>query len=294
MKLKIKYLIIIVIVLLAIIFICLSTKNSTFIKTTEPLQPKENESTILIIDNATENVTEEATEAENNTSRSNEYYKELYSPANKTITIDGYTLDYIDGAPSSVYTDIINAKEKEQLMAKEETTIEDNQTNDNYDESYSDNDDNYDDYDETNYNDTYIETDMLEYIENDVTEEEISESIDDFDYSQLYCHNNSGDDLDGQLTAYLGVYYYGDQKETYYNLPMGQVVENAHNAGIEGEYWIRDDGCKMLGDYIMIAANQDVHPYGSIVDTSLGQGIVVDTGGFAYYNSTQVDIATDW
>ena len=99
---------------------------------------------------------------------------------------------------------------------------------------------------------------------------------------------------EGSLTAFSGVNYYGEQKETYYNLPMDQVVANAHNAGIEGEYWVREDGCKMLGDYVMIAANQSVHPYGTVVDTSLGQGIVVDTGSFAIGNPTAVDIATDW
>ena len=102
-------------------------------------------------------------------------------------------------------------------------------------------------------------------------------------------------DPDGSvLTPEGGVNYYFDQKETYYNLNMDTVVAIAHDQGIEGEYWIRDDGCKMLGDYIMIAANRNVHPQGSIVPTSLGLGIVVDTGGFADWNATQVDIAVNW
>ena len=96
------------------------------------------------------------------------------------------------------------------------------------------------------------------------------------------------------LTKSGGVNYYGEQKETYYNLNMNGVVNNAQNAGIEGEYWVRDDGTKMYGDYIIVAANQEVYPYGSTVETSLGTGIVLDTGGFAAGNPTQVDIATDW
>lgn len=96
------------------------------------------------------------------------------------------------------------------------------------------------------------------------------------------------------LTPMGGVYYFGSQKETYYNLDMSSVVEIAHNNGIEGEYYIREDGCKMLGDYIMIAANQNIHPYGSLVETSLGTGIVVDTGGFAVNNPLQIDIAVSW
>lgn len=96
------------------------------------------------------------------------------------------------------------------------------------------------------------------------------------------------------LTASGGVNYYGDQKETYYNLNMNNVVNNAQNAGIEGDYWVRDDGVKMYGEYVIVAANQEVHPYGTTVDTSLGEGIVLDTGSFANGNPTQVDIATDW
>lgn len=101
----------------------------------------------------------------------------------------------------------------------------------------------------------------------------------------------------GGLTPRGGVNYFGEdgeQKETYYNLPMGGVVGYAQAAGIEGEYWVREDGCKMFGDYVIIAANQEVHPYGSVVETSLGPGIVLDTGSFAAGNPYQVDVATDW
>lgn len=98
----------------------------------------------------------------------------------------------------------------------------------------------------------------------------------------------------GCLTPEGGVYWFGDQKETYYNLPMDVIVSIAESNGIEGEYWIRDDGCKMLGDYIILACNRSVHPYGSIVETSLGYGISLDTGGFAESNPYQVDIAVNW
>lgn len=59
-------------------------------------------------------------------------------------------------------------------------------------------------------------------------------------------------------------------------------------------YWVRDDGAKMFGNYIMIAANLELRPRGTIVDTSLGTGIVCDTGGFAKDNPTQIDIAVNW
>lgn len=98
----------------------------------------------------------------------------------------------------------------------------------------------------------------------------------------------------GCLTPSGGVYYYGDQKETYYNLPMDGVIQQARNFGIEGEYWVREDGVKMYGDYVICACNRDVHPMGSLVETSLGTGISLDTGGFAAGNPNQCDIATSW
>ena len=96
------------------------------------------------------------------------------------------------------------------------------------------------------------------------------------------------------LTASSGVNYFGNQKETYYNLDMSGCIQIMRDMGNTDEYWIRDDGCKMLGDYIMVAANLNVHPRGSLVETSLGTGIVVDTGGFAESDPYQVDIAVTW
>ena len=96
------------------------------------------------------------------------------------------------------------------------------------------------------------------------------------------------------LNSYAGTVQGPSGKETYYNLPMGGVVQIMQNMGYDCEYWVRDDGCKMYGDYIMCAANLSVHPRGSLVETSLGTAIVCDTGGFAYNNSTQLDIATNW
>lgn len=83
-------------------------------------------------------------------------------------------------------------------------------------------------------------------------------------------------------------------KETYYNLSMNRIVEIMHDKGFEGEYWVRDDGCKMFGDYIMVAADFNTRPRGTLIETSLGTGIVCDTGTFAKTNPTQLDIATNW
>lgn len=100
------------------------------------------------------------------------------------------------------------------------------------------------------------------------------------------------------LTPQSGVNWFNDgvaiHKETYYNLNMNKIVATAQARGIPGFYWERPDGCKMYGDYIIVAANQNKHPYGSIVLTSRGSGIVLDTGGFAKKNPEQYDLAVNW
>lgn len=85
--------------------------------------------------------------------------------------------------------------------------------------------------------------------------------------------------------------------ETYYNLPMEGVIRNMRNLGFDEvnyPYSVRADGVKTLGGYVMVAANLAIRPKGTIVATSLGAGIVCDTGGFALTNPTQLDIAVAW
>ena len=96
------------------------------------------------------------------------------------------------------------------------------------------------------------------------------------------------------LNAFNGTVQGPSGKETYYNLDMSGIVDIMRSMGNDDEYWVREDGCKMLGDYIMCAANLDVHPRGSLVESSLGTCIVCDTGGFAYANPNQLDIAVTW
>ncbi len=100
---------------------------------------------------------------------------------------------------------------------------------------------------------------------------------------------------DGKLNSFNGVYYGPSGKETYYNLNMSTVVSYMREQGNNDTYWVREDGAKMLGDYVMVAADLSTYSKGDIVDTSLGQGIVVDTGSFTTDGSgTKFDIATDW
>lgn len=94
-----------------------------------------------------------------------------------------------------------------------------------------------------------------------------------------------------KLTRAGGVNQGPTGKETYYNLNMSGVVSIMRNMGNTDEYWVRDDGVKMLGDYVMVAADLEEHPRGSVVESSLGQAIVVDTGCL---EKDQLDVAVAW
>lgn len=96
------------------------------------------------------------------------------------------------------------------------------------------------------------------------------------------------------LTPAAGTIQGPSGKETYYNLDMKGVVAIMRQMGNTDQYWIRNDGVKMLGDYIMVAADLSIRPRGSLIETSLGTGIVCDTGSFVEQNPTQLDIAVDW
>ena len=97
------------------------------------------------------------------------------------------------------------------------------------------------------------------------------------------------------LNAYIGTVQGPSGKETYYNLDMTEVIRiMKENEGFDYEYTVREDGVKMYGPYIMCAANLEIRPKGTLVETSLGTAIVCDTGEFATYNKYQIDIAVDW
>lgn len=90
----------------------------------------------------------------------------------------------------------------------------------------------------------------------------------------------------GVLTPSSGVNMFNNRKETYYNLDMSGVVSNAKNMGIEGDYWVRGDGVKMYGNYVIVAAQMDK---GTIIETSLGTGIVLD-----WCPAGTIDLAVSW
>lgn len=100
---------------------------------------------------------------------------------------------------------------------------------------------------------------------------------------------------DGEvLDSYNGTVKGPNGKETYYNLDMTGVIWIMENLGYDYEYRVREDGVKMYGPFIMVAADLNLRPRGSIIKTSLGWAMVCDTGGFTQWNPTQLDIATAW
>lgn len=141
---------------------------------------------------------------------------------------------------------------------------------------------------------TEIETELRiesEIIKETVFEEEdtqISENENDYVEVSEYEWNGS------ILTPSAGVNNGPSGLETYYNLPMDGVISMMQSLGYDYEYAVRDDGVKTFGGYVMCAANLELRPKGTLIQTSLGMGIVCDTGGFADYNPTQLDIAVDW
>lgn len=103
----------------------------------------------------------------------------------------------------------------------------------------------------------------------------------------------------GSLNKTIGVFNGPSGKETYYNLNMSGVINIMRNSGFsedEYPYWERDDGCKMLGPYIMLAGDIiNTRKRGDIVETSLGLGMMCDHCVNAQMNDpTLIDIAVTW
>lgn len=109
------------------------------------------------------------------------------------------------------------------------------------------------------------------------------------------------DDIPKDKTLYKlyqsGVHYGPSGRETYYNLPMENIVSHMRRRGydeMQYPYWIREDGIHMLGGYVMVAADLSSRPRGTILETSVGMAIVCDTGSFVAKYPDGIDIATNW
>lgn len=96
------------------------------------------------------------------------------------------------------------------------------------------------------------------------------------------------------LTKSKGVNYGPLGRETYYNLPMQGVINIMRRNGYDAErfpYWVRDDGVRMLGDYIMLSGRVGQFERGTIVRCSLGEGMICDYGHLEWNG---LDVAVVW
>lgn len=96
------------------------------------------------------------------------------------------------------------------------------------------------------------------------------------------------------LTKRMGVNNGPSGKETYYNLPMNHCIYYMKELGYDYDYRVRYDGVKMYGDYVMIAADTRVRPKGTVLQTSLGAGMVCDHCEASEVCYGQIDIAVVW
>ena len=99
------------------------------------------------------------------------------------------------------------------------------------------------------------------------------------------------------LTKSKGTFNGPSGKEFYYNLNMTNVVKVMRNLGFseqEYPYWIDAYGIKRLGPYAMVAANLQTRPKGTILESSWGLSVVVDTGGFVKTWPDGLDLAVNW
>ena len=136
-----------------------------------------------------------------------------------------------------------------------------------------------------------VEVEQVESYSNEYSIDESSQYVPEVQNASPKTSSN------GCLTAAKGVHYGPSGKETYYNLNMGGCVSVMRGLEYsESEYpvWTDSRNVKYFGDYIMVAADLNTRPKGTLVETSLGTGIVVYTGGFAASNPTQIDIACNW
>lgn len=96
------------------------------------------------------------------------------------------------------------------------------------------------------------------------------------------------------LNSYDGEIEGPSGTEKFYNRNMSKVIKLMRNRGYDYEYWVRDDGVKMYGKYVMCAANLHIRPKGTILETSLGTAMVCDECESAYVDTDLVDVAVTW
>lgn len=146
----------------------------------------------------------------------------------------------------------------------------------------------------TDYNKEWVEIkykDGIAYIYKKLISKEKNPEIKEEEKKQEITYSYSG----SKLTKSKGINQGPSGGESYYNLPMDGVIQMMENLGYSETYWIREDGCKMYGDYVIVAADTRDLPRGTIIETSLGTAMVCDHCGYSErYDGIWLDIAVDW
>lgn len=88
----------------------------------------------------------------------------------------------------------------------------------------------------------------------------------------------------GQLNPWVGVVYFNGHRETYYS----QKVLPGGGLNIPGRHVAQDGTVRDANGYLCLASSD--YPKGTLIETSLGTGVVYDSG----CASGTVDIYTDW
>ena len=126
------------------------------------------------------------------------------------------------------------------------------------------------------------------------------------EYSDNVATFAANNEWDGTvLNSNIGVIENGPsgEYETYYDADviseagMDNCVKYMRELGYDEEtypYYIREDGVRMFGDYVMVAANTNVLPKGSVLETTLGTAMVVDHCENSEKQAHLVDIAVNW
>lgn len=141
-----------------------------------------------------------------------------------------------------------------------------------------------------------IETESKIKVETEEMETEVDEEEENYvepEEETTYIPENTwyGDVLDPSKGTVQGP----SGTEVYYNLNMSYCVQMMYDLGYSGDYWVRWDGVQMFGDYIMVAANLEVRPKGTVLETSLGTAIVADKCEAAYWGDPYlIDISVTW
>ena len=128
----------------------------------------------------------------------------------------------------------------------------------------------------------------------DTTYEQIIKKLEDINAIETIDIETKPEKKTTVLTPRKGVNQGPTGKETWYNMDMTGVLYLMNHLGYTYEeypYWIREDGVKMFGNYVMAAADLSIFPKGTIVESSLGTAMIVDTGDLEPY---QLDIAVNW